>query len=149
MGLPTAATVCLIACLTFGVSEPKADLWSEVLALADLVQGVGLVRGIGARVDREGDDVYIADDKILKYPAVQTKKHNTRLAQGVGYGFRRADLAGDIGLLIDGGGDDQYAAGLFLDEGGDNRFPADSPARPRSHWLQSDRPQAHGIGVAR
>jgi hypothetical protein len=69
-------------------------------------------------VDGAGNDVYTANDTQIDYPTPQTKDHNTSLAQGCAFG-RRAhpgdghSLAGGVGLLADGGGDDTYSCGLF------------------------------------
>ncbi len=82
------------------------------------IQGFGFVKGAGILIDREGNDRYIARDDTIKYPSPQTKKHNTSLSQGAGFGIR-ADftdghsIAGGIGILIDGGGDDYYSCGVF------------------------------------
>lgn len=81
-------------------------------------QGFGGPRGFGALIDGTGNDRYVADDTKIDNPSPQTAAHNTSLAQGCGFG-RRAhpgdghSLAGGIGLLVDGQGDDQYQAGVF------------------------------------
>jgi len=81
-------------------------------------QGFGGVRGVGVLVDREGNDRYEANDTKIDYPSPQTKEHNTSLAQGCAFG-RRAhpgdghSLAGGVGLLVDGKGDDHYKCGVF------------------------------------
>ena len=82
------------------------------------IQGFGFVKGCGIIIDKEGNDVYVARDDTIKYPSPQTEKHNVSLSQGMGFGIR-ADfidghsLAGGIGLLIDGNGDDKYFCGVF------------------------------------
>jgi hypothetical protein len=81
-------------------------------------QGYGYVRGAGLLIDRTGDDQYIADDEQIRYPSPQSRENNASLSQGFGFG-KRADyidghsLAGGIGLLIDGDGDDTYRCGVF------------------------------------
>ncbi len=81
-------------------------------------QGYGFTLGCGLLVDREGDDVYVADDATIRHPAPQTAEHNVSFAQGAAFG-RRADLsdgrslAGGAGLLFDGAGDDRYSCGVF------------------------------------
>ncbi len=81
-------------------------------------QGYGYVKGCGLLLDDIGNDTYVANDSDIVFPASQTKEHNSSLAQGVGFG-KRADyvdghsLAGGVGLLIDGSGDDVYKCGLF------------------------------------
>ncbi len=81
-------------------------------------QAYGAPQGFGLLVDREGSDQYDADDTNIVNPSPQTKDHNVSLAQGAGFG-RRAhpgdghSLAGGIGLLVDGAGDDRYHCGVF------------------------------------
>lgn len=72
-----------------------------------------------------------------------------------------------IGVLWDEAGDDIYKCGgssqgragsgsaghitlsLLFDEGGTNTFPADSPAKPNSHWYAKRGDHHHGVGMAR
>ncbi len=81
-------------------------------------QGFGGVKGFGALVDVRGDDKYVADDTKIDNPAPQTAQHNTSLSQGVGFG-RRANpgdghsMAGGVGMLVDGAGNDFYKCGVF------------------------------------
>jgi len=88
-------------------------------------QGVGGPAGQGWLLDAAGDDDYRADEGGSR-----------ACAQGCGVGVD-AFLAGGTGLLVDGGGNDRYAAGdraqgyggrwgvgLALDRGGDDRWLA-------------------------
>lgn len=81
-------------------------------------QGFGFVKGCGLLIDKEGNDTYIARDDTIRYPSAQSPEHNASLAQGMGFGIR-ADytdghsLAGGVGMLIDGNGDDTYSCGVF------------------------------------
>jgi len=81
-------------------------------------QGFGFVKGCGLLIDKEGNDTYIARDDTIIYPSAQSPEHNASLAQGVGFGVR-ADftdghsMAGGLGMLIDGNGDDKYSCGVF------------------------------------
>lgn len=81
-------------------------------------QGFGYVKGCGLLIDKNGNDIYTARDDTIKYPSAQTEEHNTSLAQGAGFGIR-ADftdghsLAGGIGMIIDGQGNDKYSCGVF------------------------------------
>ncbi len=83
-----------------------------------LSQGYGGHLGVGALVDASGDDLYVADDAKIEYPSAQTKDHNASLSQGCGFG-RRAhpgdghSLAGGLGILVDGAGNDRYRCGVF------------------------------------
>lgn len=84
-------------------------------------QGFGFVRGFGLLLDGEGNDRYVADDREIRYPSEQTPEHNASLSQGVGVGHRAEDghsLAGGVGILLDGGGDDHYSAGVFAQGAG-------------------------------
>jgi hypothetical protein len=81
-------------------------------------QGFGGVMGCGVLVDREGNDRYEANDTKIRNHSPQDPKHNTSLAQGCGFGRRDHpgdgnSLAGGVGILIDGKGDDHYSCGLF------------------------------------
>ncbi|MCU0959855.1 MAG: hypothetical protein MUF48_07090 [Pirellulaceae bacterium] len=85
-------------------------------------QGLGGTLGIGILVDKAGRDRYHAYDnengRRITLPSSQTKAHEASLVQGCGYG-RRADntdgrsLAGGVGALFDGAGDDSYYGGVF------------------------------------
>ncbi len=81
-------------------------------------QGFGFVKGAGLLIDKTGNDIYNARDDTIRYPSFQTPEHNVSLSQGTGFGIR-ADfsdghsLAGGIGMLIDGEGDDKYTCGVF------------------------------------
>ena len=85
-------------------------------------QGLGSTLGVGVLIDKAGNDRYHAYDnengRRITFPSSQTKSHETSLSQGCGYG-RRADdsdgrsLAGGVGALFDGAGDDSYYGGVF------------------------------------
>jgi hypothetical protein len=85
-------------------------------------QGLGSTLGVGILMDKTGRDRYHAydneDGRRIAFPSSQTKAHEVSLVQGCGYG-RRADntdgrsLAGGIGALFDGSGDDSYYGGVF------------------------------------
>lgn len=83
-----------------------------------MAQGYGGTKGYGLLLDVDGNDTYIAEEQVLDFPSPQTDKHNVSMAQGAGYG-RRADytdghsLAGGIGVLVDGAGNDRYSCGVF------------------------------------
>ncbi len=95
-------------------------------------QGFGGPLGFGALLDAAGDDDYGAEDG----PADPFARSGGLLgyAQGVGIGWR-GTLAGGVGLLRDGGGNDVYRAPMFAqgagyyfgfgaldDHGGDDRY---------------------------
>ncbi|MEO5928989.1 MAG: hypothetical protein ABIR47_03565 [Candidatus Kapaibacterium sp.] len=79
-------------------------------------QGLGCTLGAGVLLDRKGNDRYIArDDGAISELYLN---QSVSMAQGVGYG-RRADLgdghslAGGVGMLVDGAGDDYYSAPVW------------------------------------
>ncbi|HEY3787643.1 MAG TPA: hypothetical protein VGL71_02255 [Urbifossiella sp.] len=81
-------------------------------------QGFGGVKGCGVLLDREGNDLYEADDAKIRYPSPQSAEHNVSLAQGCAFGRRDHpgegnSLAGGVGILVDGKGDDRYRCGVF------------------------------------
>ena len=107
-------------------------------------QGLGSTLGVGVLIDKAGNDRYHAYDnengRRITFPSSQTASHETSLAQGCGYG-RRADntdgrsMAGGVGALFDGAGNDSYYGGVFsqatgfwwsigmlVDLGGDDRY---------------------------
>jgi len=81
-------------------------------------QGFAGPRGCGILFDAKGNDVYDANDTNLVNPSPQTAAHNTSLAQGCSFG-RRAhpgdghSMAGGVGVLVDGAGNDKYSSGVF------------------------------------
>ncbi len=94
-------------------------------------QGYGFTRGVGAIVDRAGDDEYVANpgerslDGDILYPSDQLPGGDDRptanhsFAQGCGAGHRPDwpdagfPFPGGIGILRDASGADRYAAGVF------------------------------------
>lgn len=86
-------------------------------------QGFGWIRGVGILADLSGRDSYKMEDSLIVFPAPQDPKHNASLGQGMGFGERRdfydgKSLAGGVGMLLDGGGDDMYSAGIFAQGSG-------------------------------
>ncbi len=85
-------------------------------------QGLGATLGIGVLVDKQGNDRYHAYDneggRRITFPSSQASWHEASMVQGAGYG-RRADgadgrsMAGGVGVLVDGAGDDSYYGGVF------------------------------------
>ncbi|HVL38244.1 MAG TPA: hypothetical protein VM328_02525, partial [Fimbriimonadaceae bacterium] len=102
----------------YGVGVLEDVLGSDTYEGFNQVQGVGQTMGGGLLADREGSDTYRANDEVIDFPSPQSAQHNVSMSQGAGNG-RRSDyttghsLAGGIGILYDGGGDDQYSCGVF------------------------------------
>jgi hypothetical protein len=103
---------------TFGVGVLVDFDGKDVNECYGYGQGYGYTRGFGLMYDKNGDDVYIANDTDIISPSAQNPKHNTSMAQGVGNG-RRADfldgksMSGGCGMLIDDQGNDTYSCGVF------------------------------------
>lgn len=116
-----------------GRDEYRGGKWTQgaahvgVAALVDLAgddlyecdeqsQGLGSTLGAGLVLDLAGDDRYVArdDGNVSELYLGQS----VAMSQGCGYG-RRADLgdghslAGGVGLLVDGAGDDEYHAQVW------------------------------------
>ena len=101
-------------------------------------QGLGGTLGAGLLIDVKGNDTYLArDDGNV---SALYLNQSVAMAQGCGYG-RRADigdghsLAGGVGILVDGAGDDRYhaqvwaqgcaywwALGILEDRGGNDQY---------------------------
>ncbi|MFC1898371.1 hypothetical protein ACFLYJ_02245 [Candidatus Cloacimonadota bacterium] len=85
-------------------------------------QGLGLTNGVGMMVDFKGNDSYWVNQDEPKSMS-DAWGRSVSLSQGCGYG-RRADfgdghsLAGGVGGIIDGAGDDSYYAGIFAQGSG-------------------------------
>lgn len=102
----------------YGVGILSDHAGKDTYDCYQMAQGYGGVKGCGILIDVAGNDQYTANDTKISYPSPQTADHNTSLAQGCSFG-RRAhpgdghSLAGGVGMLVDGQGDDRYQCGLF------------------------------------
>ena len=105
-------------CGVFGIGALSDWSGDDTYKCLTQSQGYAGPKGLGLLVDRQGNDSYEADDTHLTNPSPQTAQHNVSLSQGAGFG-RRAhpgdghSLAGGIGMLVDGAGDDKYKCGVF------------------------------------
>lgn len=143
----------------FGIGILANEGGSDYYECYQQAQGYGYVKGCGLLLDNTGNDIYIANDSDIVFPASQTKEHNSSLAQGMGFG-KRADyvdghsLAGGVGILIDGAGNDQYKCGVFgqgcaywygvgilNDEAGDDNY--------QSVWYAQGSGAHFGVGILR
>ena len=103
---------------TYGTGVLADLAGNDTYECYQLAQGYGFTMGVGLLLDSAGNDSYIANDTDIRYPSVQTKEHNSSLAQGCGFG-RRSDYltghswAGGVGMLFDRDGDDNYSCGVF------------------------------------
>ncbi|MCB1888056.1 MAG: hypothetical protein KDH20_10665 [Rhodocyclaceae bacterium] len=80
-------------------------------------------RGVALLVDRAGNDHYRLAATPLVAPSAQRPSVNVSAGQGMGIGIRAdhidgRSLAGGVGVLLDGGGDDDYEASVFAQGAG-------------------------------
>ncbi|MBL8004267.1 MAG: hypothetical protein JNL36_04125 [Candidatus Kapabacteria bacterium] len=94
---------------------------NDIYSCAEQSQAMGSTLGAGILLDIEGNDSYIArDDGNV---SALYLNQSVAMSQGVGYG-RRADLgdghslAGGVGILVDGNGDDIYSAQVWAQGAG-------------------------------
>lgn len=94
---------------------------NDIYSCAEQSQAMGSTLGAGILLDVEGNDSYIArDDGNV---SALYLNQSVAMSQGVGYG-RRADLgdghslAGGVGILVDGKGDDIYSAQVWAQGAG-------------------------------
>ena len=105
-------------CGVFGIGALSDWNGDDTYKCLTQSQGYAGPKGLGLLLDWRGNDSYEADDTHITNPSPQTAQHNVSLAQGAGFG-RRAhpgdghSLAGGIGMLVDGAGDDRYKCGVF------------------------------------
>lgn len=83
-------------------------------------QGFGWVLSVGTLHDSSGDDRYemVVDQPVILFSPQTPGYANSSLGQGVAFGWRRdatgTHLAGGIGLLRDGAGNDRYDGAVFV-----------------------------------
>ncbi len=102
----------------FGVGIMLDAAGNDSYSTYSYAQGCGLTLGAGILIDLQGNDSYTANDTDIKFPSAQSPQHNCSMAQGAASGERRdyvdnQSLAGGIGILLDGAGDDKYFGGVF------------------------------------
>lgn len=82
-------------------------------------QGFGQPQGAGLLLDGgSGNDTYLANDAVRDLPFKRGSAHNVSMSQGAGTGWRGdltdgRSLAGGLGFLVDGGGNNSYTGGIF------------------------------------
>jgi len=99
-----------------GVGAIIDNSGNDIYSCAEQSQAMGSTLGAGIIVDVSGNDSYIArDDGNVSEMYLN---QSVAMSQGVGYG-RRADLgdghslAGGVGILVDGEGDDIYSSQVW------------------------------------
>ncbi|MBI5184810.1 MAG: PDZ domain-containing protein [Nitrospinae bacterium] len=113
-------------------------------------QGFGMVKGFGAIVDGEGEDLYFAGGKYTDFR--EPGKAYQSMSQGFGFGFRpfktMVGASGGIGLLSDGGGNDTYIASYFS-QGSSYWYGLGILADESGHDFYQARRYSQGTGVHR
>ena len=118
----------------FGVSLLQDTGGNDCYSAPVSAQGFGGTMGAGALLDGQGADNYLLGGKYYHEPLMPLDY--ITLGQGMGLGLR-PDLAGGLGLLWDGAGNDRYLGGVYaqgsgywyatgalLDEGGNDIYNA-------------------------
>jgi hypothetical protein len=98
-----------------GAGVLEDDAGDDLYTGARFCQGVGFAGGVGALIEKSGDDRYVCTgrfDSEYGEPGLFSG-----WGQGVGYGFRGI-ASGGIGILFDQSGRDVYEAGNFSQGGG-------------------------------
>lgn len=118
----------------FGIGILEDMGGSDTYSASLMSEGASSTRGLGALLDRAGNDRYIARPTFLD--DLRYNDHFIQMVQGFSTG-NSPDFSGGIGLLRDTRGDDFYLAdifgqgsaywyslGLLLDESGNDRYEA-------------------------
>ncbi|MCD4828006.1 MAG: hypothetical protein K8R90_01065 [Candidatus Cloacimonetes bacterium] len=95
---------------SFGVCVLRDDDGRDSYSGTQFSQGFGGPLGIGILADRNGADHYFAGGQYLHEPLAPLDHRS--LSQGFGFGLR-PDIAGGVGMLWDGGGNDSYQGGVY------------------------------------
>ena len=99
-----------LAASTFGISILRDQSGNDMYSVTELGQGFAGTMAAGVLADKTGNDVYFAGGKHLHKPLAPLDHRS--LSQGFGYGMR-PDLAGGIGVLYDGEGNDRFDGGVY------------------------------------
>ncbi|MGE4158716.1 MAG: hypothetical protein AB7F75_06435 [Planctomycetota bacterium] len=96
-------------------------------------QGMARTLGVGLLEDREGNDLYLLGGERLHKPLFEDQY--LCFGQGAACGYRYEELAGGIGILHDGAGNDEYLSDIYgqavgywfsvghlWEEGGNDRY---------------------------
>ena len=119
---------------SYGISFLIDEAGNDIYSATEFAEGFAGTLGAGFLVDYGGNDVYFAGGKYLHTPLAPLDYRS--LSQGFGYGVR-PDLAGGIGILFDGSGNDRfnggvyaqavaywYALGILIDKSGNDFYTA-------------------------
>ncbi len=94
----------------FGLSVLRDSAGNDTYLSTEFSQGLGGTKGLALLTDFAGNDVYYCGGKYLHEPLAPFDYRS--MAQGFGFGMR-PDLAGGIGVLYDGEGNDRYSGGVY------------------------------------
>lgn len=95
---------------TCGITILTDETGSDIYSVSELGEGYAGTLAIGLLIDHEGNDLYYAGGKYLHAPLAPLDYRS--LSQGFGYGIR-PDMAGGIGILFDGTGNDRYNGAVY------------------------------------
>jgi hypothetical protein len=98
------------AAAMFGISVLHDKAGNDLYTATEFAQGLGGTKGFGLLLDNSGNDVYYTGGRYLHAPLAPFDYRS--MAQGFGFGMR-SDLAGGIGVLYDGKGNDHYEGGVY------------------------------------
>ena len=99
----------------FGVAALLDQAGNDSYSASVTAQGLGGTHGVGALLDQSGSDTYTLGGKYFHEPLMPLDF--ITLGQGMGLGLR-PDLAGGLGLLYDGNGNDRYLGGVYAQGSG-------------------------------
>ncbi|MGC9361828.1 MAG: HEAT repeat domain-containing protein [Candidatus Syntrophosphaera sp.] len=99
----------------FGVSILNDEAGNDIYEASLSAQGFGSTHGVGALLDASGADTYALGGKYFHEPLMPLDY--ITLGQGMGLGLR-PDLAGGLGFLYDGSGNDRYLGGVYAQGSG-------------------------------
>ncbi len=94
----------------FGVGLLCDDSGNDFYIANTFSQGFGMTEGIGAILDRKGNDTYTISPTTVDIN--RYNDHYLSMCQGYGFGLRPY-YAGGIGYIIEGEGNDVYACDIF------------------------------------
>ncbi|MCF7920497.1 MAG: hypothetical protein K9N06_11355 [Candidatus Cloacimonetes bacterium] len=95
---------------TYGICLLVDEKGRDSYHVTQYGEGFGSTLAFGAIMDYEGFDNYYAGGKYMHAPLAPLDYRS--LSQGFGFGMR-PDLAGGIGMIFDGSGNDNYTGGVY------------------------------------
>ena len=99
-----------LAAATFGISILEDKNGNDIYSVSEFGEGFGGPFSVGALIDFNGNDNYFSGGEYLHAPLAPFDYRS--LSQGFGFGIR-PDIAGGIGIIFDGKGNDHFDGGVF------------------------------------